>query len=363
VSTHRYTVPVDQTEWRLPGHATDVVFNWEYDTGRDRLLSLYEQGKDKQWNAARRIDWSIDVDFADQGVMPDYQVPIFGSDSWERLSRAEKDDLRHHMVAWLFSQFLHGEQGALICSAKIVETVPQVDAKFYAATQVIDEARHVELYARYLNDKVDLAYPINPYLATLLDQTISDSRWDLTYLGMQMMVEGVALGAFGMVRDLTEEPLTKAINALVMADEARHVAFGIAALSDAYRDLSSAERKDREDFVIEASWLLRDRFMAREVWERNGLDADECVAFMEQSLIMSEFRKKLFSRLVPSLKRIGLWGPRVQDTFVQMGVIDYQDLDPEDFFSEDERLAEELAMGVRAGQVAATIDAAGISAA
>ena len=269
-------------------------------------------------------------------------MPIFGSDIWDRLDRRQRDEVRHHVITWMFSQFLHGEQGALICTAKIVETVPGMDAKFYAATQVIDEARHVEIYARYLNTKLELAYPINPYLRTLLDQTISDRRWDFTYLGMQMMIEGVALGAFGLIRDLTDEPLAKSLNAYVMSDEARHVAFGIAALADAYTDLTAAERADREDFVIEAAWLLRDRFMAREVWEHLDLDADACVAYMEQSLLMTEFRKRLFSRIVPNLKRVGLWGPRIQDTFVQMGVMEYESLEPDDLFADDQRIAEEL---------------------
>jgi para-aminobenzoate N-oxygenase AurF len=361
VSTRHYTIPVEQTKWHLPGHETDVVFNWEYDAGRDRMLSLYEQGKDKQWNATHRIDWSIDVDMTDRSVMPDYQVPIFGSEIWEKMTREEQDVVRHHMASWMFSQFLHGEQGALICAAKIVETVPDIDSKFYASTQVIDEARHVEIYARYLNTKLELAYPINPYLRTLLDQTISDKRWDFTYLGMQMMIEGVALGAFGVVRDLTEEPLAKSLNAYVMSDEARHVAFGIAALADAYTDITQAERDEREDFVVEASWLLRNRFMAEEVWEHLGLDVAQCTAHMEQSIIMAEFRKRLFSRIVPNLKKVGLFGPKIQKTFVEMGVLEYQDLDPDTTMAEDQHIAEELERILAAKKEKGTIPAADAS--
>ncbi|MGH9246958.1 MAG: ferritin-like domain-containing protein [Acidimicrobiales bacterium] len=342
MSTRQYALPIDETKWILPGHQTDVVFNWEYDEGRDRMLSLYEQGKNKQWNAAQRIDWSIDVDLTDQRTSPDWQMPIFGSDLWKKMSRADKDRLRHHVGAWMFSQFLHGEQGALICAAKIVETVPDIDSKFYAATQVIDEARHVEAYARFLNTKLELAYPINPHLRALLDQTITDSRWDFTYLGMQVMIEGVALGAFGMIRDLAQEPLAKSLNAYVMADEARHVAFGIAALHDAYRDLTQAERDEREEFVVEASWLLRNRFMAQEVWENLGLPVDECMSYVDQSLAMNEYRKRLFARIVPNLKKIGLWGPKIQATFLEMGVLEYQDLDPDELSADDERVAEEL---------------------
>ena len=341
MSLRRYTIPVGPDKWYVPGR-TETAFNWDYDSGRDRLLSLYEKGKAKQWNAATLIDWSADLDFADQEAFPDFYLPIYGSDSFESMSRQEKDTVRHHYIAWLFSQFLHGEQGALVCAAKIVQTVPDVDSKFYAATQVMDEARHVEAYSRFLNEKVDLAYPINPHLADLLDQTISDARWDMTYLGMQVMIEGVALAAFGMIRDLTRHPLTRSINAYVMKDEARHVAFGLLALQDAYRDLTEAERREREEFVVEASYLLRDRFLGQEVWANLGLDVDECVGHVEHAQVMSMYRMNLFSRVVPTVKRIGIWGDKVQRAFEDMGVIAFESMEPAELFVNDERIANDL---------------------
>lgn len=342
MSTHRYTAPVEQTKWELPDRTSTISFNWEYDVGRDRLLNLYEKGKDRQWNASDRIDWSLEVDMTDQSLSPDEYVPIFGSPIWNKLGRADKDLVRLHTAAWMNSQFLHGEQGALICAAKIVETVPDIDSKFYAATQTMDEARHVETYARFLNEKLDMAYPINPHLQTLLDHTISDSRWDFIYLGMQVMIEGVALAAFSMMRDFTEDPLSKSINAYVMQDEARHVAFGRLALKDAYAELTDTERAEREEFVIEASYLLRDRFLLREVWETLGFDADECVAYVDQAQMMSLFRKALFSRVVPCVKDIGLLGPKVQRAFAEMGVLDFQDLDLDEVSDADEQIAAEM---------------------
>src|SRR5690606_7688184 len=110
---------------------------------------------------------------------------------------------------WLLSQFMHGEQGALLCTARIVETVPWIDAKYHASTQVMDEARHVEVFAKYLNDKLSGHYPLNAHLGMLLEDIISDSRWDMTYLGMQIMVEGLALAAFGFMHQLSTEPLLK----------------------------------------------------------------------------------------------------------------------------------------------------------
>ncbi len=341
MSTRRYTLPIDQTKWEVPSGST-TIFNWDYDDSRDQLLSLYEKGKEKQWNAQTRLDWSIDVDPKSPSNMPDYYMPIYGSDIWEGLSEERRADLRHHMGSWMNSQFLHGEQGALICASKIVQTVPDIDSKFYAATQVMDEARHVEMYAKYTNEKLELAYPINPHLKALLNDVIGDQRWDMTYLGMQVVIEGLALAAFSLIRDFAQEPLAKAINTYVMQDEARHVAFGRLALKDYYPQLTQAERDEREEFVVEACYLMKDRFQAQEVWERMGLDVDRCIEFTEQSDMMQEFRKMLFSRIVPTVKDIGLWGPKVQKAYADMGVIQFQDEDPDALSAQDEALARTL---------------------
>jgi P-aminobenzoate N-oxygenase AurF len=341
VSTRRYTLPIEQTQWEVPSGNT-TIFNWEYDETRDRLLALYEKGKEKQWNAQTRLDWSVEVDPTSPANGPDYHIPIYGSDTWNRLTEDERAQVRHHIGSWMNSQFLHGEQGALICAAKIVQTVPDVDSKFYAATQVMDEARHVEMYAQYVNDKLELAYPINRDLKTLLNQVIADERWDMTYLGMQVIIEGLALAAFSLIRDFSEEPLAKAINTYVMQDEARHVAFGRLALRDYYPQLSEAERDEREEFVVEACHLMRNRFMAQEVWERMGLDVERCMAYVEESEMTQEFRRMLFSRIVPTVKDIGLWGSKVRKAYEDMGVLRFQDVDPDAISAQDEQMARRL---------------------
>jgi len=338
MSTRHYTLPVEQTKWEVPsGNVT--VFNWEYDDTRDRLLTLYEKGKEKQWNAQTRLDWSIEVDPRSQANGPDYYIPIFGSDIWQRMTEEEHAEVRHHIGAWMNSQFLHGEQGALICASKIVQTVPDLDSKFYAATQVMDEARHVEAYSRYLRDKLDLAYPINPHLKSLLNDVIADARWDMTYLGMQVLIEGLALAAFGLIRDMAVDPLAKAINAYVMQDEARHVAFGRLALRDYYRELSDQERDEREEFCVEACYLMRDRFLGEEIWRTLGFDADDCIRYVRESETLRQFRSLLFSRIVPTLRDIGMFGPKVRAAFADMGVLGFEQLDVEALMADDEAVA------------------------
>ncbi len=328
------------SEWSLPSPAT-TVFDFDYTSGRDQLLRLYDKGTRRQWIGSDRIDWSLDVDLTHPVGMPDDLHPLFGTPWWEKMTEAERGETRRHVEAWRFSQFMHGEQGALICTAKIVQTVPDIDSKFYAATQVIDEARHVEVYSRYLHEKVQLVYPLNKNLESLLDDVIQDSRWDMTYLGMQVLIEGLALAAFGTIRNMASEPLAKAINAYVMQDEARHVMFGRLALRDYYPQLTQAERDDREEFCVDACYRMRDRFLGEEVWERLGLP-QEVADYVEHSEMQRTFRGYLFMRIVPILKEIGLWGPRITKAFTDMGVIGFAETDLDGEMANDEAAAEQI---------------------
>ncbi len=344
MSTHElYTIPVEHRTWDV-GMQGAARFTWEYDDGRDRLLSLYQKGKDKQWDATTRIDWSVEVDPHNALGLPVEVIPIYGTSQWDRIAGDQKaiDELTLHMTAWQFSQFLHGEQGAMICSSRIVESVPDLDSKFYAATQTMDEARHAETYARFLQEKIGLVYPINPYLKSLLDDTLTDSRWDMPYLGMQVLIEGLALAAFGLLRDLTSSTLPKQILAYVMQDEARHVAFGRMALKDYYAQLTSAERAEREDFVVEGCYLMRDRFQMEEVWQNLGFDVAACAEAVEQSEMFRAYQSLLFSRIVPCVKDIGLWGEKVQKAYADMGVLDMAGIDLSALMRADEDVAEQI---------------------
>ncbi|MFC9317376.1 ferritin-like domain-containing protein [Streptomyces nigra] len=327
--------------WQVP--ATGAArFNWEYDDGRERLLALYQKGKDKQWDGQRRIDWDLEVDPYDPLGTPEDAMALYGTPYWDRMSERERGDLRRHYASWQFSQFLHGEQGAMICAARIVESVPDMDAKFYSATQTMDEARHAEIYGRFLHEKVGMVYPINDNLQTLLGDTLRDSRWDMPYLGMQVLIEGLALAAFGMIRDTTTKPLPRQILAYVMQDEARHVAFGRMALRDYYQQLTDAELREREEFVIEGCYLMRDRLRGVEVLENFGVPKAEAEELSERSEFLQLFRKLLFSRIVPCVKDIGLWGERLQRAYVDMGVLEMGDHNLDLLMSQDEEIAERL---------------------
>ncbi|MCW2938854.1 MAG: hypothetical protein JWN00_1839 [Actinomycetia bacterium] len=338
-SYDRYATPVPTDTWNV-AMTGDARFTWEYDGGRDRLLSLYQKGKDKQWDAQLRIDWDVEVDPVNVAGLPEEFNPLFGSDIWAKMSQKEKDEYGTHQGSWLFSQFLHGEQGALNVSARIVQSVPDLDSKFYAATQTMDEARHVELYAKFVHEKIGMYYPVNQDLAKLLAESLTDSRWDLPYLGMQVLIEGLALAAFGLYRDMATNPLVKQLLAYVMQDEARHVAFGRLALKDYYAELTSKERAEREEFVVEGCYLMRDRFKGREVFEQLNMPVAQCIEYVDNSEMYSLYQSLLFSRIVPCVRDIGLWGEKVQAAYADMGVLDNAKADLTALMRQDEEIAE-----------------------
>ncbi len=335
----------------------DTIFTWDYEKGaRPRLNKLYEKAKGAMWDGEKDLDWSTDVDLDlmveqmaivgevqnkpmyELAEVPGSPLANFGDKEWHELGRES--------LVWQLSQFMHGEQGALIATAKIVETVPWIDAKYYASTQVMDEARHVEVFAKYLDTKLEGHYPINPHLRDLLDDVIGDSRWDMTYLGMQIMIEGLALAAFGFLHMLTEEPLLKKLLRYVMSDEARHVAFGVLSLQEYYQELSLAEIRERQEFAFEAAVRMRDRFLRQEVWHRMGVDDIRPIirAQLDAPPESLEFQRLLFSKIVPNLKKLGLidagegW---LRTKFEEINVIEFEHMQSTDEEYADFALAED----------------------
>jgi hypothetical protein len=335
-----YPMPDIDKHWSVP-QQFDATFDFEYDDGRSTLMHLYQKGKDMQWDAVNRIDWNLELDFENPMQLPDEGIALKGSPIWDKMTDKERIEFRRHSQAWNISQFMQGEQAALICAAKIVESVPDLDAKFYAATQVMDEARHVEAYKK-LMQKFGVAYPMTEPLRQLVDEALRDSRWDFTYLAMQVVIEGLALAAFGTIRDLAQNPLAKMVNAYVMEDEARHVAFGRLSLRDYYPQLTDAERAEREEFLVEACYHMRNRFQAREVYEVMGLPVEECIEWAEKSEMNQLFRTLLFQRIVPVVKDIGLWGPKIQAAYADMGVLHFADQDLNELAKQDEEIAKDL---------------------
>ena len=306
----------------------DSCYVWKYGSVKEGLRDLYSKAKADQWDGEKALDWSIDVD-PTRPILPVEINPLKEYGPYLKMNAREQEQVRHAQISWQLSQFMHGEQGALIVASQLVSAVPWMDAKFYASTQTMDEARHVEVFSRYLRQKVEWEWPVNSSLKSLLDAIIQDSRWDFKYLGMQILVEGLAMAAFANFHQLTNEKLLKDLLHLVMRDESRHVAFGVLSLEGFYEAMPANELRDREDFVIEACALMRDRLIGEETADYFGLDREPYKQCMLESPILSLFRQQLFTRVVPNLRRLGLLTPRVREHFETMGILQFEHADPD----------------------------------
>ena len=303
-----------------------VHFDWTYQRDQPELRKLYELAKVSQWNATTDLDWSINVDPYDSrfDLFPERMSPLPDIPAYRGLSEHEKQTHRHGLVSWMLSQFLHGEQGALFAACQVTEAIQWLDGKLYGSTQVVDEGRHVEVFYRYVHDKLGKLYSVNDNLFTLIDALMTDSRWDIKFLGMQIMIEGLALGAFTTLHNNTQEPLLRKLLQYVIQDEARHVHYGVLALKEHFlHGLTDSERREREDWAFEVALLMRNRFMGHEVYEEmfeGQMTRRQWNEFITASPAMQRFRQQMFKRLIPNLNYIGLLSPRMQKHYEAAGL-------------------------------------------
>ncbi|MBC7170874.1 MAG: ferritin-like domain-containing protein [Polyangiaceae bacterium] len=307
-----------------------AFFDWTYPSDQPEMHELYRRAKLGQWNGETYLPWhtSVDPDNAEIPVLPR------GFINWSRmeefgirLTAKEEQRFTYDVVAWMLSQFLHGEQGALLAASQVTEAVQFFDGKLYGATQVVDEARHVEVFHRYLDQKLNKLYQINDNLFVIIDALMADSRWDMKFLGMQIMVEGLALGAFGTLYKMTKEPLLKELLKMVIQDEARHVHYGVVALREHFNNhLSPQELREREDWSFEVALLMRNRFLMWEIYEESfehKLTREQWKEIVTTSPGLEEFRHVMFSRLVPNLREIGLLSDRIKPHYDEAGLSKY----------------------------------------
>jgi hypothetical protein len=318
----------DETDM-VSGHRTR--FRWSYEPDFPELRALYRKAKQSQWDADTALAWTEDVDplNPERSLLPLDFFDVEGLAALGvRLDAQEQRRFIHCMAAWMLSQFLHGEQAALLATAQVTESVGWIDANLYGATQVMDEARHVETFARYLAEKLDKIYVVNDNLFVIIDALMTDSRWDVKFLGMQIMVEGLALGAFGTIYRVTREPLLRELLGYVIRDEARHVAFGVHALRRHIAGLGEAERHEREQWAFEVALLMRNRFLAHEVfeeWFEGRIRRTQWNELVTGSPGMRQFRSVMFSRLVPNLRAIGLLPEPMRRHYDAAGLLQYYD--------------------------------------
>jgi hypothetical protein len=298
-------------------------YNWDYDSANAKIRRLYELGKVHNWNSTLDVDWNAPCDMRDF-PMPEELGAFNGYSEYDALSRAEKVAFSWKGHAQTISQFLHGEQGALLVASQLVSCAPTADAKLYAASQTFDEARHVEVFNEYLRRRCRMVYPINSNLKALVDKVLSDDRWDLKFIGMQIIIEGLALAAFNTMSQTTKDPLMKQIVDLVMRDEGRHVAFGVNYLEDWIKILPEDEREARAEFAYEACVVMRDRLFGMDVAAEYGFDVEKAREHVLKSQVIGLFQRLLFERITPNLKRVGLLTERVRPKYERLGALDFE---------------------------------------
>ena len=209
---------------------------------------------------------------------------------------------------------------------RLTSCAPTYNAKLYAASQTFDEARHVEAFNKYIQTRTKLMYPIGNALKSILDKILTDPRWDLKFIGMQLIIEGLALAAFQATRDLAKDSVLYDMLGLIIRDEARHVTFGVNYLEEFVETLSHDEKEDRAQFAYEACLLSRERLLSTDVYEHFGWDVEDARQFQLGSEIMQHFQKLLFSRVMPNLSRIGLLTDSVKEKFDDLGILEFASL-------------------------------------
>jgi hypothetical protein len=335
------TLAVENELNLTPAQVEDVVeifntpltgaYNWDYTVADNRIKKLYELGKELNWNGSIDLNWEYTHPANERLVQADEELPHETLEAYENLSEEEKIEFDRHDAAELLSQFLHGEQGALLVASQLTSCAPTYNAKLYAASQTFDEARHVEVFNRYLQEKIGMHYPINKNLKLLLDKILTDERWDLKFIGMQIIIEGLALAAFQMLKGLSKDPLLTQLLHYVIRDEARHVTFGINYLEDFIKTLTPEEIEDRAEFAYEACVISRERLINTKAMQKYlKMTEDEAREFALSTTANATFRNFLFSRIMPNLSRIGLLTDKVRPKFEALGLLEYENA-PDDF--------------------------------
>lgn len=299
-----------------------VLLTWDYEDRSAQARKLYLGARRTQWDPVDDIEWGVDVS-PPVGVEP---TSWFDHGSFERSPLRQRgieawNDFRWQLQVWMTSQFLHGEVGALAAAGRLVETLPTIELKQVAAMQAVDEARHVEVFSRYLNEKVGDMYPVDPSLQALVGDIMRRPEWDFTFLGMQIVVEAIAATAFRVAQYTFHGELIRRILENVERDEARHVAFGTVAMMGCRDELLSSELREREEFVLEASELMRRRFLLHDVWERIDVDPRAGAEFADVDPAMRAYRQTVFTKVVSSLQRIDMLTPPVVEGLQRMGLM------------------------------------------
>ena len=305
-----------------------TLWKFDYETHQQALRDLYEVAKKEQWNAATDVPWDREIDKT--GDILDPRQDVFQEfDFVKALPDSTRTELAVRRAAWTLSQFLHGEQGALLCCGQLVEVVPDIDGKLYAATQVVDEARHVEVFHRYIK-RLDRVYPIDPSLQAVINAILEADLWQMKCVGMQVIVEGLAMGSFKIMKEGTRDELLKKIVELTAMDEARHVSYGLIYMKDELPRMPDPDRERVEDFALMAVQAMVNSGRGSggtnsqaALFADLDIDMAAAVSEVQEKMADPEFRARrpnaFRDYVIPQLLRIGIISDRTAPQYREMG--------------------------------------------
>ena len=302
----------------------ELHWTWEYGSEVQELRSLYEKGKQGQWNAEVDLDWSIPVSKDEWVLNPQASMlaqvtALMGKDEATQKAAAF-DELNY-----LFSQLLHGEQAALLLCGQLTNVCDKMDEKWYAASQVIDEARHVEAFAKLMQRKFGTIYPIGPTLKTLLDILLEAETAQKKTLGMQTLFEGMAVGIMDMMRSECRNPLVIEALRRIEQDEARHAAFGVLMMRRVVREATPGQRNEMEDWafgILEALNANQQLDMLHHLGPKYGIDADNVTQMFLSLPNFAELNSMPYMHtVVPNLRRLGLITERTESRWRELGML------------------------------------------
>jgi P-aminobenzoate N-oxygenase AurF len=318
-----------ETSDRIPT-SFDTFYQRIYASEAPDLRRLYENAKRDQWNAARDIDWTTPVDLG-RGIFADELVDGYGTATLTRLEPARFAELNVEFSCWRLSQLLHGEEGAMLACSQLVDMVPGNDAKFFQATQVVDEARHTEVLSRYLLDKCGgRIYPLTGNIKTLFDYILGHGKWFVKTVGLQLLAETFAVALFRMLAETAKDPLLREICKRILLDESRHMGFSILALPEQIRSLGPGELRELEEFTREAIRLVLSGQFPREAYEAVGMSAAEIEEIRrvrkEQAVggdaayFRKLFKREMHTTVVTNLNKVGLLNERTAGFLREIGI-------------------------------------------
>ncbi len=306
-----------------------TLFQRDYAVHAPDMRRLYENAKRDQWNAASDIDWTTPVDL-EAGIFADGLIDGYGSGFWDKLDASARRRLNLEFSCWRLSQFLHGEEGAMLACSQLVDMVPTNDAKFFQSTQVVDEARHTEVLSRYLTDKCGgRIYPIADNLRLLFDQLLGEGKWFIKTVGLQLIAETFAVGMFRMLAETAQDPLLRSICQRIVADESRHMGFSVLGLPDVIRGLAGPELRELEDFTVDACRLVMRGMFPRAAFEAAGFSEQriaevkrirtEAARINDYVYFRALFKREMYTQVTGNLKKVGLMTPRIAEQLRNLG--------------------------------------------